>query len=191
MLNITFATGNEGKLAEARAILGSGVEIKGTDFEVPEIQSLDPTVVATQKARDYHTLIRGPLVVEDVALTFAALGGQLPGPYIDAFAKALGNNGIVDLLRGQDNRKAVAQTTLAYTPDGQAVEIFIGRIAGTIALKERGKNGFGWDPIFIPDEQPRTFAEMTLDQKNQYSMRAMAFLKFKKWLESEAGKLLK
>jgi len=175
---IYFATTNGGKLKEARAILG--VEVVGTPLQIDEIQSLDPVEVATKKARSYWSSLKKPLFVEDVALFIDAING-LPGTYIDAFMKALGNEGILEMLKGYKLRTATAQTTIVYV-DGKGTEhFFVGKTAGSIALKPRG-GGFGWDPIFIPRGSKKTFGEMDLDEKNKFSMRARALLKFKKSL---------
>lgn len=171
---IYFATTNAGKLKEASNILG--IEVLGCGLEIEEIQSLDPVKVAVQKARAYFAKLQKPILVEDVSLTFSALNG-LPGTYINDFLKALGNQGLIDLLVNKSDRKAVAQTTLVYDE-----HVFIGKIEGSIAQKPLGDNGFGWDPIFIPNGFDKTFAQMTDVEKNTCSMRARAFSEFKKYL---------
>jgi len=177
---ITFATTNVGKIAEAAAILG--VEIVPTGLEIPEIQSLDPKKIAVQKAADYFAKLHVPLLVEDVSLSFAALN-SLPGPYINDFSKAMGNKGLIELLNNARNRTASAITTLVYCDQTGSPFVFQGIINGTIATEERGTNGFGWDPIFIPEGQPKTFSEMDNAEKNSLSMRAIALRQFKSWLK--------
>lgn len=185
---IFFASHNKDKLREAQQILG--ITVEPADFEVDEIQSLDPIEVATKKAQAYFQKLKKPIFVEDVSLVIDGLNG-LPGPYIDAFMKTLGNAGIVRILKGVRDRKAVAQATVVYIPKKGKEKVFIGRAKGVIAEKPRGR-GFGWDPIFIPMNKAlvistgerKTFGEMTLDEKNRYSMRAKALKKFKRWLEN-------
>lgn len=172
---IYFATTNAGKLKEASEILN--LEVLACGLDVDEIQSLDPIKVASQKARDYYAKLQKPVLVEDVSLAFLALNG-LPGPYINDFLKALGNQGLIDLLADKSDRRAIAQTTLVFDE-----HVFIGKIEGTIATELAGDNGFGWDPIFIPDGFDKTFAQMTDDEKNKCSMRALAFGEFKTWLK--------
>lgn len=179
-----FATTNEGKLKEAREILGSQVE--GTPYQIDEIQSLDPVEVAVKKAESYYDALKKPIFVEDVSFSITALG-NLPGTYIDAFMKALGNEGIVRLLKGNKERTAVAQATVVFVKDAQKPEVFVGRVEGEIAPEPRG-TGFGWDPIFVPKGEKKTFGEMTLKEKNRFSMRASALLKFKAWLQSAYNK---
>jgi XTP/dITP diphosphohydrolase len=177
---IYFATTSQGKLNEARQLLGIDVQSCGLDID--EIQSLDPETVAVKKAAAYFQELKKPILVEDVALTFEALE-KLPGTYINDFFKVLGNQGLVSLLQKASSRKAIAQTTLVFMDQDGKSHIFIGIVAGEIAREPKGDNGFGWDPIFIPDGETRTFGEMTETEKAKYSMRAKALADFKKWLE--------
>ncbi|OGM20875.1 non-canonical purine NTP pyrophosphatase, RdgB/HAM1 family [Candidatus Woesebacteria bacterium RIFCSPHIGHO2_01_FULL_38_9] len=181
MKKIFFATTNEGKLNEVRSILG--LDVIGTPLEIDEIQSLDPVKVATKKAQAYFERLKKPIFVEDVSLSIESLDG-LPGTYIDAFMKTLGNDGIADMMKDKKDRRATAQATVVYVSKKGKEEIFIGKVEGTISDRPRGK-GFGWDPIFIPKGETRTFGEMTQDEKNRYSMRAKALNKFKSWLNSK------
>lgn len=179
MQTIIFATTNENKLKEAKKILTS-VKIEGAELPIEEIQSLDTKKVAVEKARAYFKELQKPLFIEDVALTFNALNG-LPGTYINDFSKALGNDGLIGLLNGKSDRSAVALTTLVYI-DENGEQIFEGEVKGRISESARGTNGFGWDPIFIPEGEDRTFAEIKDEEKNKYSMRAMALLKLQEYL---------
>lgn len=180
MKGLIFGTTNEGKLAEARDILD--VSVIGLALDVDEIQSLDNREVAVKKAQAYFQKAKKPLFIEDVSLIFAEFS-LLPGTYIDAFSKALGNNGLAELLKGRKNRSATAITTIVYIYGTNKYEVFEGVVKGTVAKTPRG-DGFGWDPIFIPNGQTKTFGEMDLKTKNKYSMRKKALRKFKKWLSS-------
>lgn len=177
---IIFGTTNEGKLSEARNILE--IEVEGLALEVDEIQSLDGKEVAIKKAKEYFAKAKRPLFIEDVSLEFNALN-SLPGVFIDYFMKAFGNEGVVDLMRGKNNRSARAITTLVYIWGSEEYQVFEGVTTGTISKKPKGE-GFGWDPIFIPNGEKRTFGEMKVEEKNKYSMRAKALKKMKKWLLS-------
>lgn len=185
MKKLIFATKNDGKLAEAIEILG--IEVVGDPLEIDEIQSLDPVEVATKKAKAYYVELKKPLFIEDVSLVFDALI-RLPGTYINDFSKALGNDGLCKLI-GDGSRKAKAQTTIVHIDNDGNEHVFEGVVEGSIADSPRGDKGFGWDPIFIPDGDTRTFAEMDLDEKNNYSMRKIALTKFKKWLDNESETL--
>lgn len=180
---IVFATTNAGKIAEASQILG--IEVVPSGLEIPEIQSLDSQKVALQKALDYYAKLKTALLVEDVSLSFTVLNG-LPGPYISDFSKALGNSGLIELLKNATDRTATAITTLVYCDQDGTPSVFQGIINGTISTQERGINGFGWDPIFIPEGYDKTFAEMDDTEKNSLSMRAIALHKFKSWLDSQS-----
>lgn len=181
MKEIVFATTNEGKLKEARDILG--IEIEGSPLEIDEVQSLDPEEVAVKKAKAYFKKLKKPLIIEDVSLVFNALK-TLPGTYIDDFFKYLGNDGLIKLITS--DRRATAITTIVHMDENGSHYIFQGKVKGKIAEIPRGEKGFGWDSIFIPEGEERTFAEMELEEKNEYSMRRIALMKFKAWLEKTA-----
>lgn len=177
-MKVYFGTTNEGKLKEAREILR--LDVIGTPLEIDEVQSLDPEEVAVKKARAYFEKLKKPVFVEDVSLSIESLN-NLPGTYIDAFMKKLGNDGIIRILHGNKNRKALAQTTVVYISKDGNENIFVGRVYGNISSKPKGE-GFGWDPIFVPNGENKTFGQMSLDEKNKFSMRSEALNKFKKWI---------
>jgi non-canonical purine NTP pyrophosphatase (RdgB/HAM1 family) len=177
-MNLIFATTNQNKIREAESILG--VKISGLGLDVDEVQSLDPKEVAIKKGRAYFEKIKKPVFVEDTSLKLQALK-DLPGPYIDSFMSTLGNEGILELLKGKNN-KAIAEVHIVYV-DSECEYVFKGRTTGTIAKSPIGDNGFGWDPIFIPGKQKKTFAQMELKEKNKYSPRRKAIKKFRLWLD--------
>lgn len=182
MEKLIFATTNQNKLEEARNILG--IEIEGIELpDIEEIQSLDIVKVARYKAISYFTKIKKPLIVEDTSLIFNALNA-LPGTYINDFSKSLGNSGLLKLLSPYKDRTAKAVTVIAFIESLEHIEIFLGEIEGTISQQEKGTNGFGWDPIFIPTDSDITFGEMNSDQKNLISMRKLALNKLKSFLET-------
>ncbi len=80
------------------------------------------------------------------------------------------------------NRRAYAQASICYATARKTV-VVTGKIDGNISLKAKGSNGFGWDPIFIPTGNSKTFAEMDPEEKNKISMRKMAFKKLKRLLK--------
>lgn len=181
MKKIIFATGNKNKLAEASRILGINVE--GVDIDIDEVQSLDRREVAVKKAQEYYRQVKKPLFVEDNSLEFLALNG-LPGVYIDSFFRALGNRGLIRLLRELKDRGAVAYTTLVYIWGKDKYKIFESKVEGSVTKSEKGE-GFGWDPIFIPRGENKTFGQMPTEEKDKYSMRASALKKLQKWLHAE------
>ena len=170
MKRIVFVTTNENKIKEASEILR--IEIVPKDLEIDEVQTLDPSECVEKKAEVAYSLTKSPILVEDTSLFFSAWG-QLPGVFIDYFMKSLGNEGILKLLSSEKDRSALAQTSLCYF-DGKKLIVTVGKVKGTIPTEIRGKGGFGWDPIFIPQGKNKTFAEMTSKEKNSLSMRRIA-----------------
>lgn len=179
MKRITFITGNAEKAAQLSRHLEYEVDHKKLD--VHEIQSLDLEEVATHKAQEAYKLMGSPVLVEDTALTFKALG-SLPGPLIKWFLESLGNDGMAKLLDGYEDRSVVAEVCFALC-DENGVKVFNGETEGTVAPEPRGEKGFGWDPIFIPKGYELTWGEMDVDQQKETSMRRIALKKLQSYLE--------
>jgi len=179
-MDLIFITGNEGKLKEAREILGNHFQVANNGIDIEEIQEIDGTKVVIKKAQDAFNIIRQPLIVEDTSLYIVSWRG-LPGALIRWFLKTVDNEGILEMLKGVKNRKAIAQTAIAYH-DGKNIRIFESTINGSISDKAVGTNGFGWDKIFIPDGSAKTQAEMTSEEKNKISSRKKAFEKLRDYL---------
>ena len=97
--------------------------------------------------------------------------------------KVLGNEGILKLMENITDRKAVFRSVFAYNHTGEKPVLFIGESTGVISFEEKGKNGFGYDPVFIPDGENRTFAEMNTSEKNSFSHRGKSLEKLIKFLE--------
>jgi len=178
MSKIIFITGNAHKLAEARAILGADLSSEKLDLE--EIQSEDLREISHDKAEKAFTKIGKPLFVEDVALVLDAWG-RLPGPFIKYFVENVGASGILKMLGTEKNRRAVAYCALSYH-DGKEIRTFVGECRGEIATELRGENGFGFDPIFVPEGQTQSYAEMSPALKNTLSHRGKAYQLFQDFL---------
>ncbi|MBP7823532.1 non-canonical purine NTP pyrophosphatase [Candidatus Gracilibacteria bacterium] len=146
MHSITFITGNQNKANYLAKYLG--MEVLHEKIDTDEIQSLDLDEVVEHKVRQAYAIAKKPILVEDTALEFSALG-KLPGTFIKFFVQELGQEGLCRLLDGKD-RSAIARTKYAYF-DGTRLEIFTGELHGTIAEHPGADNGFGWDRIFIPE----------------------------------------
>ena len=170
-----FATTNKNKLREASQILGRDIEQLPLDLLEP--QEVDVEVVVKVKAEDAFHKSGKMVMVEDTGLEFSAWG-KMPGALIKWFMDEVGNEGILKMMSGETNRKAIAKTAIAFF-DGTQSRVFTGTISGTIPEKITGTGGFGWDPIFIPDGYTKSFAEMSDDEKNAISMRKLAFEKMK------------
>lgn len=177
---IRFVTGNSGKLREARQILQLDVEqVDAGDLE--EIQTIYVEDLIRHKAEEAYRKVGAPIIVEDTGLVFRAWNG-LPGALVKWFLETVGNEGLLKMLDSEKNRSALAQCFIAYH-DGKNITVVKGEISGRIAHSVRGKNGFGWDKIFVPEGHERTFGEMSAEEKNSFSMRKRAFENLKKiWL---------
>ena len=106
-----------------------------------------------------------------------------PGPYSSYISKTIGNEGILDLLKNKE-RSAYFLTIISYF-DGANVLTFQGKLNGRIAEEEKGKTGFGFDPVFIPENCEKTLAEMSIEEKNQHSHRINALRSFISYLGIE------
>lgn len=186
-MRIYFVTGNRHKFEEASRVLESFlpkglVEFHPVYLEKLEIQSDRLDKIALFSARHAYGIVRHPLVVEDTGLFIDALRG-FPGPYSSFVNKTIGPQGILKLMEGMGDRRARFMTAVAaIIPPYERV--FMGEVRGTITDSMRGSQGFGFDPIFIPEGSKKTFAEMNLVEKNSYSHRARAFSKLAEWLKN-------
>lgn len=177
---LTVVTGNRNKAAEIEAITGWPVET--IDIDIAEVQSLSVEEVAKQKALDAFEVVKRPVVVDDTGMEIEALGG-LPGALVSWFLDSLGPAGMLKLIQGVEKRRASVSTCIAYA-DANGAKTFVGTIQGSLAQDCTGKEGFGYDPIFIPDGHKRTYAEMSPEEKNTVSMRRQALLKLKDFLSA-------
>ena len=174
MEKITLITGNQSKAQEFERLLG--IEVVHQKIDLPEIQETDVRKVSEMKVATAYQQIKSPVFVDDTGLTIDAWG-ELPGALIKFFLDNVGNEGVLKMLGDSQNRRARVTTSLGYM-DENGLKIAVGEIPGTIATQPMGDNGFGYDPIFIPDNQPdgshKTFAQMTDQEKDAVSMRALA-----------------
>lgn len=169
--NYKFVTGNPNKAREAGEILKLTLE----PVSVPglfEIQTPDLDEVVRHKARQAYSALQCPVMVEDSGLVFHAWNG-LPGALVKWFEETVGCQGMLKMVKGFDDRSATAICCFAVY-DGKDMCVARGEVNGTIADKARGKNGFGWDVIFIPEGHDRTYAQMTAQEKNAISHRRRA-----------------
>lgn len=176
---LTFITGNEAKAKQL--VFHLDIPIAHHKLDLVEIQSLNLEDVVRDKASRAFAILGSPVLVEDVSLTFPALG-KLPGPLIKWFLQELDTTGLIELLRGKD-RTAIAEVLFAHH-DGTTCTRFSGKVEGHIAEEPRGELGFGWDPIFIPNGSAKTWGEMTLEEQSETSMRRPALTELKQFLTS-------
>ena len=168
---LRLVTTRREKAEEARRF---GFSVEQEALELPEPQSLDPSEVAAHKARAAWDLVRRPVVVEDSGLSIAAWGG-FPGALVKWMEKSVGLPGIARMLEAFPDRSATARCALCYF-DGMRLVDALGECPGTIARSPRGTAGFGWDALFIPDGEARTFAELPPAEKDAVSHRGRAWM---------------
>jgi len=178
-MKLFFVTGNKHKLEEAQKLL-AGFEIEQIIIDVAELQG-EPEEIAREKARIACSKTGKTVFVEDTSLSFNAWNG-LPGPYIRSFVEKIGIQNFTRLLSGFDDKTATAMVSIGFCEPGKEPLVFQGSVRGTIVLP-RGADRFQWDRVFVPEGDKRTYAEMTVDEKNNISHRRKAFEKFRDWLE--------
>jgi XTP/dITP diphosphohydrolase len=182
---IFFATNNVNKFDEARRVLAEyNVAVGMLRVKSLEIQSESLEEIAKAGVLDAFEKCRLPIIVEDAGLFVDALNG-FPGPYAAYAYKTVGNQGLLRLMKNVKARNAHFESAVAYfSAKLQSPLCFQGEVLGEIADEERkdgDKSGFGFDPIFKPLNSSKTFAEMTIEEKNENSHRARALRKFAEW----------
>lgn len=173
-MEIHFITHNSSKYEEASSIAKEYnllVKWYNQEYEEPQEDSLE--IIARkscsrviQEKPELETL---NFFLEDAGLFIEALNG-FPGPYSAYAFKTISNEGILKLMDGKENRRAYFKSVIAFY-NGKSIETFTGITKGSIILSTIGDKGFGFDPIFQPENNEQTFAEMTLATKNLYSHR--------------------
>ena len=180
-----MGTSSDHKYAEAKEIMKEyGIELDRLSIERVEIQADDPELIAEYSLKELDLDI--PLLIEDAGLYIEKYYG-FPGPYSSYTLRTINNEGILKLMEGEDDRRAKYVSAVAYRDRDLSVT-FRGEVKGWISKEERGSKGFGYDPIFVPEEgDGRTFAEMSAEEKSKISHRARAFRKLAKWLIKQSN----
>ena len=173
-----FASSNEHKFQEAERILANlGMQINLFKTTLEEIQSNNLNDIAEKKAINAYDLIQKPVIIEDDGLFINVLDG-FPGPYSSYVYDTIGNKGIMDLLENSKVRDAKFVSIIAYCDSDCDVKLFESSIPGKISsVIEKG--GWGYDPIFIPDGESKTYANVS--DKDKFSHRSAALTKFSNW----------
>lgn len=178
---ISFVTSNDNKFREAESILKEfGVNIAHVRISYPEIRNDGVEEVSADSARHLSKELGPSFFVEDTGLFIEALNG-FPGAYSAWALKKIGMAGILKLLEGEANRRAVFKTAVALY-DGE-LHVFTGESKGSIALGPKGKSGFGYDPIFVPEGYSQSFAELDISVKNRLSHRRRALEEMVKFIK--------
>ena len=174
-MKITFITSNTGKLNEVKEKLASlGIEVVGDRIYYPEIQTDTLREVARYGAQWLKSRLESPFMLDDSGLFLSALDG-FPGVYSAYAYQTIGNRGILNLMNKKGDKRAEFRTAAALVDASEKIHIFEGVCKGTVIGEERGKNGFGYDPIFMPEGYEITFGEMDTEEKNKISHRSLAF----------------
>lgn len=191
---LIFASNNQHKADEIRHVLGNRFTIKtlkdaGIAIDIPE-----PYNTLEENAREKSTVIKkltgADCFSEDTGLEVFFLNGE-PGVKSARYAGEDCNfkNNIIKLLynmKGANERSAQFRTVISLLMNGKEYQ-FEGICTGHIIEEEKGENGFGYDPVFVPDGADKTFAEMNMDEKNLYSHRKKATEKFVQFLNTLNG----
>ena len=166
-----LVTGNVNKWREAERILGFAIE--RVELELDELQAESVSAVALGKAEAAFRKLGRKVIVEDAGVELIGLGG-FPGPFIKYWEKLGGLSSICRAADGLGERGVRAVCALGICA-GAGAEVVTGVALGSIALEPRGTNGFGWDAIFIPEGETRTFGEMAPAEKDAHSHRRKAW----------------
>ena len=178
--DVFFASSNKNKYQEAKKILEKfGIRVGFYNCRLTEIQADSIKEIANQKSIDAFLKCKKPVIVEDDGLFINALGG-FPGPFSSYVFKTIGNNGILKLVKA--NRNAKFQSIIGFCDKKKKPKLFEANVSGKISKNIRGQ-GWGYDPIFIPNGKSKTYAELT--NKNELSHRYQGLRKFANWYQNK------
>ncbi len=195
MTGIIFATNNQNKVEEVRAVLGSRFNIitlkeAGIDIDIPEPHdTLEAN--ASEKSKTIFEITKKHCFSEDTGLEVVSLNGE-PGVKSARYAgesRSFDDNieKLLMKLTAIDNKTARFRTVISLILNGKE-HLFEGICTGTIIAEKKGNYGFGYDPVFVPDGSDKTFAEMDMAEKNKYSHRKKAMEKLITFLNTYNGK---
>lgn len=179
---LCFATSNAHKFQEAEFVLReTNLRLRRIHSKGTEVQSDDVAEIARIAAAETFMIYRRPLFVEDTGLLIGSLNG-FPGAFAAYVYKTIGLDGIIRLMEGARSRKAEFVSVVAYCNESPRSKLFAGRLKGRIAAELKGRGGFGFDSIFIPEGRGKTLAEMSLAEKCVLSHRSVALRALASWL---------
>lgn len=184
-MKLYFITGNKGKFSEAKEKLKTiHIEIVQKNLGYPEIQGDSLEEVVKYGVDFLAKKVDFPFIIEDAGLFIHAFEG-FPGVYSKYVYFTIGCKGILKLLEGKNERTSVFRSVYGFVDINTKPQVFTGECHGTISKNERGKGGFGYDPIFIPNGEIRTYAEMSVEEKIFFSHRGKALDKLIEFLKSK------
>lgn len=178
-------TTNRSKFAEVSSLLHRrGIDVEQLNVSYPEVQADHLRDVVLYALEWLAPRYGDDLLIDDSGLFIEALKG-FPGVYSSYVYRTIGCRGVLTLLHRRDRRNATFEACFGLLRDG-VPHVFEGRCRGTITTEERGTGGFGFDPIFVPEGDQRTFAEMSMEEKNAVSHRGRAVEELIQFLVKEA-----
>ena len=164
-MKITLVTGNWAKVAQAKEVLEpKGYEVDNIKMDTIEIQANSVEEVAMYSAKWASDKLEKNVVKNDTGIVIEALGG-FPAAYTHYVQDTLGEDGILKLMEGIENRKAKFVQALAYCEYGKEPVVFVSETPGTISLEKQGEHGWCWDFIFIPEGKDKTLACFDDDER--------------------------
>lgn len=167
-MKITYVTGNWAKLLSAKQILEPlGIEVDNIKMEVPEIQHDSIEEVSKFSAKWASEELKCDVLKNDSGLCIDALNG-FPGTYTHYVDDTLGEDGILKLMDGVENRNAHFVESLAYCEYGKEPITFVSITKGTIAKEKQGQYGWSWDFIFIPEGETKTLGCFNDNERFKY-----------------------
>jgi XTP/dITP diphosphohydrolase len=190
-MELVFATNNKHKLRELQQILGDHFKLLSLDDIgcLEDIPEESPTIEenSMDKAVYVYEKFGKDCFADDTGLEIEALDGR-PGVYSARYAgdeKDMNKNieRVLDELKDQSNRKARFKTVISLILNGKKHQ-FEGLVYGKIIDDKQGSGGFGYDPVFMPDEYDITFAQMSAEEKNRISHRGIAVQKLVEFLKT-------
>lgn len=187
MKKIYFITGNKGKLIEAKNKFSIyNIEIIQKNLGYPEIQADSLEDVAGFGVKYLQEKINDSFIIEDAGLFINNLKG-FPGVYSAYVFRTCGCQGVLKLLEDVNDEKRTAcfRSVFAYKKPNSKPRYFLGECNGRITKKQLGNHGFGYDPIFIPDNSDKTFAQMQTEEKNLFSHRGKSLQKLLNFIKKE------
>lgn len=176
---ITFVTSNKGKFGEAQQILD--IPLKMVKHELDELQSLNLEKIVKHKIEQAAKIVKEPFIVDDTGIYMHEWKG-FPGPFVKFIYEQGGCELFLKMLERTKSRKGYALCVIGFY-DGKTTHIFTGKTNLTIAEKVRGSIGWGFDPIFIPEGQNQTYAEMGEVEKNKVNHRKKALQKLQQFIK--------
>ncbi|MBD3211342.1 MAG: XTP/dITP diphosphatase [Candidatus Lokiarchaeota archaeon] len=188
MAKLSFITGNMHKFKEMNKIFKDKISqyhLKQLNLNPMEIQAESLQEVARVKLQSIKDRVKGSFFIEDAGFFVDPPLNGFPGVYSSYVFKTIGYEGILKLIDDFESSRAYFSSIIAlYFKPEKRILFFEGRVDGRVSETPRGSGGFGFDPIFIPEEIPnKTFAELSIEQKNHISHRGKALDKLIQYLK--------